>query len=479
MFTLDGGGGTSIFGQGQPYFWGTRAITPNDPMPGLFKWLQGDVPGRQDRRASSAGTSASRTTASSRRTSSRRSPTAATSTTACTSWCPSAARTSRRCCPKVKANEPDILLVSIYGQDPGSFANQAATAGLDGVRDLLRVHARRRQRLEGHVRLRRLHVRLRLLRRQEPGEPAGQEVRRGLRRRVRRGPRLLRRQLLRERVRDVGGACGASGPRTRRPRSPARRSTRRCRRTSRSSASTAATSATVGTYTLDPTTHSVIKREMGVFEYKGGEVTPKAFFGIGGADYRHGLILPRPSPARGPTATRLAKGRGAMLAVDLRDVPPADRRRVLPGLQLRPARGRLRADPRRHRPLPLRLRVHVHARRVPGVHVHVPRGDLPFWPAAVLGVLLAGVRRRGDRAVRLPPARRATPGRPRCWRCSSPRSASASPASNMIRLFWGSETTGATSARRRSATTSGTRSFLNFDVWQARRARSPSRSCSR
>ena len=40
MFTLDGGGGTSIFGQGQPYFWGTRAITPNDPMPGLFQYLK-------------------------------------------------------------------------------------------------------------------------------------------------------------------------------------------------------------------------------------------------------------------------------------------------------------------------------------------------------------------------------------------------------------------------------------------------------
>ena len=44
--------------------------------------------------------------------------------------------------------------------------------------------------------------------------------------------------------------------------------------------------ATVGTYTLDETTHSVIKREMGIFEYKGGEVTPMAFFGIDGEDYR-------------------------------------------------------------------------------------------------------------------------------------------------------------------------------------------------
>ena len=42
---------------------------------------------------------------------------------------------------------------------------------------------------------------------------------------------------------------------------------------------------TVGSFTLDPTTHSVLKREMGVFEYKGGKVTAKAFFGIGGEGY--------------------------------------------------------------------------------------------------------------------------------------------------------------------------------------------------
>ena len=34
IFTLDGGGGTSAFGQGLDYFWGTRAITPNDADPG-------------------------------------------------------------------------------------------------------------------------------------------------------------------------------------------------------------------------------------------------------------------------------------------------------------------------------------------------------------------------------------------------------------------------------------------------------------
>jgi hypothetical protein len=43
---------------------------------------------------------------------------------------------------------------------------------------------------------------------------------------------------------------------------------------------------TVGTYTLDPKTHSVVKRGMGVFEYKDGKVTPKAFFGIDGVDFK-------------------------------------------------------------------------------------------------------------------------------------------------------------------------------------------------
>jgi len=43
---------------------------------------------------------------------------------------------------------------------------------------------------------------------------------------------------------------------------------------------------TVGSYALDPRTHSVIKRPMGVFEYKDGKVTAKAFFDVDGADFR-------------------------------------------------------------------------------------------------------------------------------------------------------------------------------------------------
>ena len=43
---------------------------------------------------------------------------------------------------------------------------------------------------------------------------------------------------------------------------------------------------TLGSKTFDVSSHSVLKRLMGVFTYKNGKVTQNAFFNIDGADYR-------------------------------------------------------------------------------------------------------------------------------------------------------------------------------------------------
>jgi hypothetical protein len=40
IFSLDGSGGTSLFAQARKYFWGTIAITPNDAIPGVVKFMQ-------------------------------------------------------------------------------------------------------------------------------------------------------------------------------------------------------------------------------------------------------------------------------------------------------------------------------------------------------------------------------------------------------------------------------------------------------
>ena len=119
IFTLDGGGGTSIFGQGQPYFWGTRAITPNDPLPGLFKWTKETYPERQDGRVSSGwDIGEPNNTHHQDRRPEARSPRAATSTTASTSSFPVGNQDFSPVFPKIKANEPDILLLGVLRPGP-------------------------------------------------------------------------------------------------------------------------------------------------------------------------------------------------------------------------------------------------------------------------------------------------------------------------------------------------------------------------
>lgn len=44
ILSLDGGGGTGLFGNGKPYFWGLRANTPTGPLPGVVKYVQLKMP---------------------------------------------------------------------------------------------------------------------------------------------------------------------------------------------------------------------------------------------------------------------------------------------------------------------------------------------------------------------------------------------------------------------------------------------------
>ena len=44
MLTLDGGGGTSNFGQGKPYFWGLKAVEPDDYFAGVVAYWKATAP---------------------------------------------------------------------------------------------------------------------------------------------------------------------------------------------------------------------------------------------------------------------------------------------------------------------------------------------------------------------------------------------------------------------------------------------------
>jgi branched-chain amino acid transport system substrate-binding protein len=187
--------------------------------------------------------------------------------------------------PKIKSNEPDILLVSNYGQDPGSFANQASTAGLKAVRigfeftpdgvnaskgtydkdgytfaydyfdpdtpisPLSKIFVSEFQKEYGG---------------DKPDFYAANfyenafvmwEV---IRRVLKNGGDIKSGEVLDKALQENLTVVSVYG----------------------------GDATTNGTYTLDPVTHTVTKRQMGVFEYKDGKVTPKAFFGLAGIDYK-------------------------------------------------------------------------------------------------------------------------------------------------------------------------------------------------
>jgi ABC-type branched-subunit amino acid transport system substrate-binding protein len=282
MFTLDGGGGTNIFGQGQPYFWGTRAVTPNDPLPGLLKYTKEVYPDAKTvgqivwdlgepangiikddilNKISDAGYEFN----------------------GLYELVPVGGQDFSQVLPKIKANEPDILLVGNYGQDPGSFANQAATAGLETIRFGFDFTPDAVQASKGTFDSEGFTFTYDYFDAKNPVSPLAKlfvsefvaeygedpdfyaanfyenalvmwEV---MRRVIAKGGDIRDGDALDQGLRENLTVVSVYG----------------------------GDESTVGTYTLDETTHSVIERGMGVFEYKAGAVTPKAFFGIGGVDF--------------------------------------------------------------------------------------------------------------------------------------------------------------------------------------------------
>jgi branched-chain amino acid transport system substrate-binding protein len=284
IFTLDGGGGTSIAFQGQPYFWGTRAITPNDPIPGVLAWAKQKLPdaktvGVVGWDIGEPGNTAAKNDIL------KKIADGGYTHNGLYELVTVGNQDFSQVLPKIKANEPDILFVSIYGQDPGSFRNQAVTADLkaeqvffeftpDGLNASKGTFDSDGYRFaydyfnpEGAT-----STFGKLFVEEFKKEYGGDEpdfyaanfyedafVMWEIIRRVLKGggdPKSgdALDQALRSNL-TIVSVYGGDGD-------------------------------TTGTFALDETTHSVKQRAMGVFEYKAKKVTPQAFFDINGADFK-------------------------------------------------------------------------------------------------------------------------------------------------------------------------------------------------
>ena len=283
IFTMDGGGGTSIFGQGQPYFWGTRAITPNDPIPGVLKYLKtaspdaktvglvgwdigdpynGQVKADILKKISDAGYTHN----------------------GLYELVTVGNQDFSQVLPKIKANEPDILLVSNYGQDPGSFANQASTADLKCIRIGFEFTPDGVSASKGTYDSDGYTFAYDYFDAGNPVSPTAKIFVEEFKKEYGDDPDFYAANFYEdafamwELIRRVIKAGGD-------PKDPD--ALEKALEADLSLVSIYGGDATsVGSFTLDGKTHTVSQRAMGLFEYKAGKVTPKAFFDLNAANYK-------------------------------------------------------------------------------------------------------------------------------------------------------------------------------------------------
>jgi branched-chain amino acid transport system substrate-binding protein len=282
IFTFDGGGGTGVVAQGKPYFWGTRAITPNDPLPGLFQYTKEALPdaktvgvvfwdiGEQNNKITSDDVL-------------KKIAAAGYTHNGLYEYVPVGGQDFSQVLPKIKANEPDILLLGLYGQDIGSFTNQAATAGLQATRFAFEFTPDGVNASKGTFDKDGYSFTYDYFDSNEPKSPLAKLFVEEFNKEYGENPDFYAANYyenmfdLWEVIRRVlkSGGDIKSGD-----------ALDKALQSNLTIVSVyGGDDKTVGTFTLDPATHSVIKRQMGVFEYKGGKVTAKAFFGIGGEGY--------------------------------------------------------------------------------------------------------------------------------------------------------------------------------------------------
>ena len=128
MFTFDGGGGTSTFGQGKPYFYGTRAITPNDTWAGTITWLKQDFP--KAHKISSVNWDLGPLNKNNE-DDLRRRVTAGGLEMGIYETAKIGATDYSAALQKIKSDKPDVIFLGIFGNDIGVFMKQYATSGIN------------------------------------------------------------------------------------------------------------------------------------------------------------------------------------------------------------------------------------------------------------------------------------------------------------------------------------------------------------
>ncbi|HEX9260103.1 MAG TPA: ABC transporter substrate-binding protein, partial [Acidimicrobiales bacterium] len=267
---------------GIPYFWGTRANTPNDAIPGALEWVKQTYPDKKT--VGLMGWDIGEPNNTTIKTDVlAKIKAAGFEYNNLYELVPVGNQDFSAVIPKIKANEPDVLLVSVYGQEPGSFHSQAVTAGLKALQVNFEFTPDGVNASKGSYAKNGFTFAYDYFDSANPTSPLAKLFVSEFEKKYGEKPdfyaanfyenTLVMWEMIR-RVKAKGGDINSG------------EALDAALQENLTVVSVyGGDASTVGTYTLDAKTHSVIKRQMGVFEFKDDKVTPKAFYGINGEGF--------------------------------------------------------------------------------------------------------------------------------------------------------------------------------------------------
>lgn len=281
ILSLDGVGGAQVFTQGSEYFYGTREVAPADAMPGMLKWAEEALPD-----AKTVGlvgvdlgpfndpikADIEAKIAESDLEFNGLWETVTPDTTDYASLI-----------GKVQENQPDVLITAFGGGSPGAFVAQATQAGVEAQMVGIEFTQEAVKASKGVLDSEGFTFAMDYFDPENPTNPLAELFVESYEATYDEKPdfyaanayeeTLLLWELVRRVAADGGDPNKGAQLKAALEADPVFPSVY------------GGDEQTVGTLELDPKTHGVASRPMGVYEYKGGEVTPLATFNVGGSDF--------------------------------------------------------------------------------------------------------------------------------------------------------------------------------------------------
>lgn len=282
ILTLDGQGGAQVFTQGTEYFYGTREVAPADAVPGAMQWVKAALPDAET--VGLAGVDLGPLNEPIRADVKAKVEAGGLEFNGLWETVSPAETDFSSLIANVKKNEPDVLYVAFGGAAPGAFAAAAKAADIESELLAIEFTPEAVAASKGVLDKDGLKFSMDYFDAENPGNPLADLFVGAYEKAYGAKPDFYAAnayeevfafwQLIRQVVADGGDPDDSAQLKAALEADPVFPSVY------------GGDESTPGTLEIDPETHSVARRPMGVYEYKAGKVTTLATYDVGGADFQ-------------------------------------------------------------------------------------------------------------------------------------------------------------------------------------------------